>query len=678
MRSVRASRASPGATALLLLTCGAAVLSFSLLALSWNRSLQDDLFAGVGGASFVVLSLASAMVGAMVLWRVPGNAVGWVLVAIGALTGAGAVAYQYGAYGLSQNPGAPGIAFAGWFSSPLSEPVAGLFGLVLVLFPSGRVLSGRWRPTVAVALGASALLVLSSTFVPGHLDAPFASLENPVGVGGTRAACDAADSIGWILAVISLALGGASAVHRLRTAWGDERQQLKLVLGVGAACALAIVLDMLTWFAWPHGYLAARMAVIGLSFTAFVSAAGAAILRYRLYDVDAAIERTLVYGGLTLLLAAAYGSTALVLGALLGAGSTWATAGATLVVALAFRPARAHLQDLVDRRFSRARHEAQQRIAGFLEDLRAARAEPEAIEPLIAELLGDPAFVLRYFVPGQDAYVDSLGHPDLRDPQDARVRRRIDRAGAPLALALHRAADPRQTATIEALLDAAILAIEMARLRVELRRHLAEVESSRARILAAGHSERRRIERDLHDGAQQRLVSIGLELRHAQHGIGRVPTAQTSDSLERAVSELGQAITELRDLAQGLPPSQLDAGLEPALKELAGRAPLPVEIRSTSERFDSALEATAYFIACEGLTNAIKHARANTVRVSATRRRDRLVIRIADDGIGGASTSAGSGLRGLSDRAATHGGHLHIDSKHNIGTILTAELPCVS
>jgi signal transduction histidine kinase len=675
---VRAPRASPGATGILLLTCGAAALSLALLALSWNRNLHDDLFGGVGGVSFVGLSLASAIVGAMILWRVSGNAVGWSLAALGVLSSAGEVAYQYGAYGLSQNPGTPGLAFAGWVSSPLLEPVAALLGLVLVLFPSGHVLSVRWRPAVAVAVGAAALLVLSSAFIPGHLDAPFASLENPVGVSGLRGTAEAADSVGWILAVIGLGLAGASTVLRLRSARGDERQQLKLVLSVGAVCALAIVLDMVTWFAWPHGHLAARMAVIGLSFTAFVSAAGAAILRYRLYEVDAAIERTLVYGALTLLLAGAYGSTTLTLGAAVGGGSTWATAGATLVVALAFRPVRALLQDLVNRRFSRARYEAQQRVAGFLEDLRAARAEPEAIEPLIAELLGDPGFALRYFLPGEDKYVDRLGHPDHVDPGDARVRRRIERAGAPLALALHRIADPHQTATVEAVLDAAILAIEMARLRVELRRHLAEVESSRARILAAGHAERRRIERDLHDGAQQRLVSIGLELRHAQHGIERVPATQTSDLLEHAVSELGQAIAELRELAHGLPPSQLDAGLEPALKELAGRAPLPVEIRSTTERFDSALEATAYFIACEGLTNAIKHARATAVRVSATRRRDRLVIRIADDGVGGASTGTGSGLRGLSDRVATHGGRLHIDSKHNSGTTLTAELPCVS
>jgi signal transduction histidine kinase len=674
---VRTLRGSPGATAILLLSCSAAALSFVLLCLSWNRSLQDDLFARVGGVSFIVLAIAGAMVAAMILWRVPGNAVGRTLALLGTLTAWGDLAYQYGAYGLSQPAGATGSGVAAWLSSPLSEPVAGVFALVLLLFPTGRLISRQWRAAIVLAVAASLLLVLSSTFVPGHLDAPFASFTNPLGLEGARALCDAADSVGWFLAVVGLALGGTGAVLRLRTAKGDERQQLKLVLAVGAACALAMVLDMLTWFVWPHGYLAARMAVIGLAFTAFVIAAGVAILRYRLYEVDAAIERSLVYGGLTLLLAGAYAATALVLGTALGGSSTWATAAATVVAAVCFRPARARCQDLVDRRFSRARYEARQRLTEFLEDLRAARAEPESIEPLMAELVDDPSFALRYFLAGDGVYVDSQGNAE-EDSEAPRVRRPIERAGRPLAIALHAPAGPGQTAFIGAILEAAILAIEMARLRVELRRRLGEVEDSRARIVAAAHLERRRLERDLHDGAQQRLVSIGLELRHAQHELGHVPSGQTTESLDHAVSEIGQAIIELRELAQGLPPSQLDTGLEPALKELAERAPLPVRISSTSERFDIALEATAYFIACEGLTNAIKHSHASVVHVTASRRQDRLVVRIADNGVGGASTQTGSGLKGLNDRVAAHGGRLHIDSQRGSGTVLTAELPCAS
>ncbi|HEY7077239.1 MAG TPA: histidine kinase [Solirubrobacteraceae bacterium] len=219
------------------------------------------------------------------------------------------------------------------------------------------------------------------------------------------------------------------------------------------------------------------------------------------------------------------------------------------------------------------------------------------------------------------------------------------------------------------------LAIEIARLRVELRRRLTEVETSRARIVTAANEERRRIERDLHDGAQQRLVVIGLALRHAQHELRGGAPERASGTLDAAVAETGAAIRELRALARGLPPAQLDAGLAPALRELARRAPLPVELDADLERFDRGLEAAAYFIACEGLTNAVKHARATRIVLLAARRDGKLVVSVADDGAGGAAPVPGSGLAGLADRVAAHGGTLHIDSRP-AGTTLTAELPC--
>ena len=261
---------------------------------------------------------------------------------------------------------------------------------------------------------------------------------------------------------------------------------------------------------------------------------------------------------------------------------------------------------------------------------------------------------------------------------DPRVRTPIERAGVPVALVLHRGTGPQRPDPLTTLVEAGGLAIEIARLRVELRRQLAEVEASRARIVAAADAERRRIERDLHDGAQQRLVSIGLALRHAQHELGADVSGPAGETLDHAVAELGLAIAELRELAHGLPPSQLDAGLAPALRELAAGAPLPVEVQTTEERFASGVEAAAYFIACEGLTNAIKHARAHSVMLSAQRRNGSLVVTISDDGVGGARAGEGSGLRGLHDRVAAHGGRLQVDSAPAAGTTLTAELPCGS
>jgi signal transduction histidine kinase len=228
------------------------------------------------------------------------------------------------------------------------------------------------------------------------------------------------------------------------------------------------------------------------------------------------------------------------------------------------------------------------------------------------------------------------------------------------------------------MVEAGGLAIEIARLRVELRRQLDEVEASRARIVTAANQERRRIERDLHDGAQQRLVSIGLALRHAQHELGASTPARAAHTLEDALAEVAVAINELRELARGLPPSELDAGLGPALRELARRAPVPVDVRVTRQRFDRNLEATAYFIACEGLTNAVKHANSTRVILRAELDDGKLVVSVSDDGAGGAAPVGGSGLRGLADRVAAYGGTLRIESDRGAGTALTAELPCGS
>jgi signal transduction histidine kinase len=223
----------------------------------------------------------------------------------------------------------------------------------------------------------------------------------------------------------------------------------------------------------------------------------------------------------------------------------------------------------------------------------------------------------------------------------------------------------------------AALPIEMARLRVELRRRLEEVEASRARIAAVADDERRRVERDLHDGAQQRLVSIGLALRHAQHQLG-ADADEAGRTLDGAVVEIATAIEELRELARGLRPTLLQAGLGPALRELASRSPVPVEVCATTERFPLDVEAAAYFVACEGLTNAVKHARAEQVVLQVLGQDGALVVSVADDGVGGAALGRGSGLTGLSDRVAARGGRLRVVSIRGGGTTLSAELPCVS
>jgi signal transduction histidine kinase len=207
---------------------------------------------------------------------------------------------------------------------------------------------------------------------------------------------------------------------------------------------------------------------------------------------------------------------------------------------------------------------------------------------------------------------------------------------------------------------------------VEVRRRLAEVEQSRARIVTATYEERRRLERDIHDGAQQRLVSIGLDLRHLQRELE--PSARAG--LDSIVARLADAIAELRELARGVRPAALDGGLAPALRELASRASIPTEIEVTEERFGEQIEAAAYFVASEALTNAVKHARPSSVALRAAVVDSRLVISVDDDGCGGAVLVPGSGLSGLADRVSALGGRIDVRSNGGGGTSIVAELPC--
>jgi signal transduction histidine kinase len=623
----------------------------------------------------VVVTLASCGVGLLVAVRRPGHPIGWLLIANAFLLASFGVAEAYAAYALQEQPGAlPAPEWAVlWDQSAWPLLFAVLIAIAFV-FPDGRLPSPRWRRVAGVAAGALAAFLVLSFFDSEPFEPPYEDVDRPLpGLPG-------AVGVLWPLAFLGMLAGlvaGVQAVRvRFQHATGIERLQLRWL-------AYTAVLVPATLLVCLAGALATGSGDDGDVFSALFffmlgaipTSVGVAVLRYHLYDIDRVINRTLVYGALTLLLAGTYAATTLLLGTALGSGSAWPTAVATLLVAVSFRPLRARLQDAVDRRFSRARYDARRRIVGFLEDLRAGRAVPEEVEPVLREVLSDPALELRFFLPESELYVDAHGRPAHDQREDGRVRTPVTRAGLPLGLVLHSPVDEGRPGLLEEVVEAAGLAIEIARLRVELRRQLDEVEASRARIVSAGYEERRRLERDLHDGAQQRLISIGLALRHAQHQLGVSPE-KAGESIDGAVREIDVAAGELQELARGVRPAQLDAGLTPALRELAARAPLPVEVNANGERFPQELEAAAYFIASEGLTNAVKHSGARQVRLSAERVNGKLAISISDDGIGGAAPNGGSGLRGLADRAAAHGGSLAIDSEQHRGTVLTVELPC--
>jgi signal transduction histidine kinase len=306
------------------------------------------------------------------------------------------------------------------------------------------------------------------------------------------------------------------------------------------------------------------------------------------------------------------------------------------------------------------------------------RDRRQGLRDALAEALGDPSLSLVYWVPEQRRYVDAAGHAvELPGRAGGTVCTPVSHEGRPVAMICHDASldtEPELVATVGA---AASLALENERLNVELRARVEELRASRARIVKAADEERRRLERDLHDGAQQRLVSLALNLRLASAKLDSDPAA-VRELLEETATELAEATTELRELARGLHPAVLsDRGLRPALEALAARAPVPVELAEPpAERLPPAVESASYFVVAEALTNVARYARASHAAVSISRGDGEVEVTIRDDGIGGADPTAGSGLRGLADRVAALDGRLEVTSPRGDGTLVRAVIPC--
>jgi signal transduction histidine kinase len=304
----------------------------------------------------------------------------------------------------------------------------------------------------------------------------------------------------------------------------------------------------------------------------------------------------------------------------------------------------------------------------------------DGIRDELAGALDDPTLELGLWLPERDEYVDSVG-TTLAVPEDgpARAVTWIEHEGEPLAVLVHDPTLRDEPKLVEAVAAAARLALVNARLHAEVRAQLDTVKESRARIVTAADEERRRIERDLHDGAQQRLVALALELRSAQRQLGAEANPEVDQLLASTADELQVAVEELRALAHGIHPGTLtQAGLASALEALAARMPLPVTVNATTDRLAPDVEAAAYFVACEALTNVVKHAGASKAAVGARRDNGTLVIEVWDDGVGGAEETDGTGLRGLADRVEALGGRLSVESAPGSGTRVVGVIPCAS
>lgn len=304
------------------------------------------------------------------------------------------------------------------------------------------------------------------------------------------------------------------------------------------------------------------------------------------------------------------------------------------------------------------------------------------LQRALERALGDPSLQVgiwdsataRYLTPKGDALV-------LPDANENRIATKLERAGAPMGVIVHDPALLDDPGLVAAVTAAARLSVENERLQAEVLEQLSEVHASRARIVEAADAERRRIERNLHDGAQQRLVSLSLALQMAESELQEGGDGAAS-SLKEASVELKEALTDLRELARGMYPAVLtDQGLGAAVNALAQRTPIPlsVDLSCLSEKhLPEKVEATAYFVIAESITNVIKYSGAAKAQITGTLEDGFLQVAIEDDGAGGADLATGGGLRGLSDRVEALDGQLEVESRVGQGTRVTARIPCVS
>jgi signal transduction histidine kinase len=302
---------------------------------------------------------------------------------------------------------------------------------------------------------------------------------------------------------------------------------------------------------------------------------------------------------------------------------------------------------------------------------------PAGLQDALARALRDPSLALVYWLPEFASWADLDGSSvGLPGREASRATTLIDRDGARLAALLHDPALKDEPELLAAVGAAAGIALENGRLQAEQKAHLEELRGSRARVIEAGQLERQRLERNLHDGAQQRLIALALELSVLGKQLKGDPGA--GKRLDAAQREIAMSLEELRAVARGLHPAVLTGhGLAVALEQVAARAAVPVRLQVEAEsRFPAQVEVAAYYVVIESLTNIAKHAQATRASVEVSRTDEGLMVEVIDDGVGGADSESGSGLRGLADRVEALGGRLRIWTPRDGGTRVRAEIPC--
>ncbi len=667
--------------------------------LAWSASVLSLVLVG-GGVTLHVLNRAApgvdrngwwasaaagaigfALSGALVASRHRSNPIGWIFLGLAATAGIDLLALEYGIYALGSHRGSlAGGTIALWVASWIWTFSALLF-VVFLLFPDGTLPSRRWRPVLALAIALPALYVFGHAVYGGPIREPrnesFPSVENPVGIPAAKHVLTILGDVllPFVFATILACL--AALVVRFRRARSAARQQIKWVAYAGALVVVQAIVG-------PFIDLTVWQVVSPVTIVLFAAALGIALVRYRLYDIDLIVNRTLVYAALSACLVGAYAGTVALVGELVRHVGFFGPLLATALVAILFAPLRLRLQRGVDRLLYGQRREPYEVIAQLGERLEETPA-PEQVLPTLVETVARAlklpyAAIELHRADGSFEPVASFGSL-IGEP----LRLPLAYQNAPIGRLV---LGPRRTdghfsrgelRLFEGIARQAGIAAYAVQLTTDLQR-------SRGRLVSAREEERRRLRRDLHDELGPQLAGVGLQLEAAR-ALVRADPAAAEALLERLVRETQSAIAAIRRLAYELRPPALDElGLAGALRQQADRftsgnggspSTLSVSVDAPDEidQLPAAVEAAAYRIALEALTNAARHAGARTCTVSI-RRNGVLELEVLDDGRGLAPDRVpGVGLRSMHERAAELGGTFAISPGLAGGTLVRARLP---
>ena len=672
------SRRAAGLAWLLALLCLCLAGGLIWLAILDHRSFSA--FAHHNSFSAVVFAAVFPFTGALVASRHPRNAVGWLMIGGPLFATVNSAAQDYAERALVTSPGSlPGGAFASWVGAWAWIPLLASVPLLLQLLPDGRPLTRRWRWLLYGTLAESALLLagfmatwpIRGPRLVGEWDIRQVAILTVIAV------------VAFPAVVVAALASIGSVVVRFARSRGEERQQLKWI--TYGAVLFGVDLAVSTRYGLPPAVDALALVPLGVALPI-------AVLRYRLYDIDLVINKTLVYGSMAGFITSVYVAIVVGIGRAVGSDrNIGLSVLATALVAVAFQPVRERVQRFANRLVYGRRASPYEVLSEFSGGMARAVATEELL-PRMARIVAEGAGAARAEVwlqvgselvreaswPRVDGHAGSVVAANGHAPgtvADADIAIPVRHQGELLGMigVTKSAGDqitPAETKLLQDLASQAGLVLRNVRLIEDLR-------TSRQRLVTAQDEERRRLERDLHDGAQQRLVVISLALRMARAVVDSDKDAALGQQLEMASEQLTLALSELREFARGVHPAILtDRGLVAAVRSLAERSTVPAAVHADlDERPAPAVEAAAYFVASEALANLTKHANATSVTLRLTAADGLLTLQIADDGIGGADPAGGSGLRGLQDRVAAVDGTLELDSPAGKGTRLTVRIP---